>query len=220
MKEIYLTRQLDIIPTKVLGQEIHIIGVGAIGSFVTLSLAKMGFNNLTVYDDDKVDDVNMNCQFYRYKDIGKKKADALYDLVKDFTDTEINPVPKRYEQGKLNGIVISAVDSMEVRRIIFENHKKAWGTKLVIDPRMSAEYAVMYAMDLRNPKDIESYEKTLFSDSDGVQERCTAKSTMYTVGMIAGLVCQVVKDVVTDKPYVRNADWAIENHSFQCWEKK
>ena len=60
----HLIRQFDLIPEDVLGEPITIIGVGAIGSWTTLALAKMGFQNLTVFDDDKVSIENMNSQFY------------------------------------------------------------------------------------------------------------------------------------------------------------
>lgn len=219
----YLTRQSDLIPTQQLNQEIHVIGVGAIGSFVVLSLTKMGFNNITVYDDDVVDDVNMCCQFYRYKDIGKKKVDALRDMIKDFTGTEITVVPRRYESGKLSGIIITAVDSMAVRQNVWEQHANedsvSYRTKYIIDPRMSAEYATMFVMSPIDAKDRKSYKHTLFSDDDGVQERCTAKATMYTVGMISGLVCKAMKDIINDAPYPRISTWNIADDSLTVYKK-
>jgi tRNA A37 threonylcarbamoyladenosine dehydratase len=72
----YLTRQSDLIPEAILSTPITVVGAGAIGSFTVLTLAKMGFNNITVFDDDEIDFVNINNQFYRISDIGKKKVDA------------------------------------------------------------------------------------------------------------------------------------------------
>ena len=51
----YLVRQLDILPPEQTITPITIIGAGAIGSFVALSLAKMGFDDITVYDFDKIE---------------------------------------------------------------------------------------------------------------------------------------------------------------------
>jgi molybdopterin/thiamine biosynthesis adenylyltransferase len=122
-----LTRQLDIIPVDVLGEPITIIGAGAIGSFTALSLVKMGFGNIRVFDFDTVDVVNLNSQFYRFKDIGKLKVRALADLIHEFTDVRIEAIGKPYTGGVFAGIVISAVDSMQIRKLIWDEHVKSPG---------------------------------------------------------------------------------------------
>lgn len=216
-----IMRQLDIIPEKTLGEPITIIGCGAIGSFTALSLAKMGFGNLQVFDSDVVETENMSCQFFRLSDVGKPKAEALRDLVQTFTEMEIYPHVKRYDSGAFPGIVISAVDNMATRRLIWENHKGVSpATRAIIDPRMGAEAALMYTMNPSCERDQVSYEKTLYSDQEAQPERCTAKSTMYTVGMISGLVAKTVKDLVTNGQYARNAQWAIKENTFIAWGKR
>ncbi len=217
-KNARLTRQLDIIPVDVLGERITIIGAGAIGSFVTLSLAKMGFTNITVFDDDKIEVENMNCQFYRHTDIGSEKVVALADLVHSFTEVRIEAIAKRYEGGTFPGIVISAVDSMAVRRLVWENHcMKAPMTKAVVDPRMGAENALMYVMNPMSEKDTQTYEKTLYSDSEAVAERCTAKATIYTATMLAGLVAKAVKNLAKGDKYPRTTMWSIAEDDFKSW---
>lgn len=214
----HLTRQLDILPLSSLKERITIIGAGAIGSFTTLALAKMGFTDLTVYDDDKIEIENMNCQFYRFSDIGKFKVEALKELVKDFTNVDIHSETSRYVEGTFPGVVISAVDNMAVRRTIWENHKALGvATKFIIDPRMGAETALLFTMNPMNDEDISDYETTLYSDDDAVQERCTAKATMYTACMLSGLVAKTVKDIVTSGSYSRTANWAIDGNVFQAW---
>lgn len=217
-KNAHLTRQLDIIPIDVLGERITIIGAGAIGSFTALSLAKMGFSNITVFDNDKIEVENMNCQFYRHSDIGSQKVVALADLILSFTGVRIEAIDRKYEGGAFPGIVISAVDSMAVRRLIWENHcMRAPATKVVIDPRMGAENALLYVMSPMSEKDAQTYEKTLYSDQDAVQERCTAKATIYTAEMLAGLVCKAVKNVAKGEKYPRTTMWSIAEDAFQSW---
>jgi len=214
----YLLRQSDILPEKCLDMPITVIGAGAIGSFTVLALSKMGFKNITVFDFDKVDDVNMSCQFYRYSDIGKPKVEALKDLIKDFTGNTISICNEPYEVGKFKGLVISAVDSMAVRKNIWKNQVGNYDCVSVIDPRMASEYAMLYTMDPNLEKDVKSYEKTLFSDEEGVQERCTARSTMYTVNMIAGHTAKAVKDIATKADKVpRIVNWDIGLNFHQCW---
>jgi molybdopterin/thiamine biosynthesis adenylyltransferase len=222
MNNEHLTRQFDLIPTEVLGEPITIIGAGAIGSFTTLSLAKMGFCDITVYDFDKIEIENMNCQFYRFSDVGKFKVEALKDLVKEFTGVEITAKNEKYESGMFRGIVISAVDKMSVRKLIWDNHKEvALATKLFIDPRMGAEHVLCYAISPMSPKDVKSYEKTLYTDEQAAHERCTAKSTMYTALAISSHVCKIVKDYLcNEKKYVRVCEWSIKENIQKCYMTK
>ena len=207
----YLTRQLEILSPEQAQQSITIIGAGAIGSFVTLSLAKMGFDNLTVYDFDTIDDVNMNCQFYRLADIGKKKVDALAELVENFTGTTITALDKKVQPTDIinSDIVITAVDSIEVRKQLFEIS----ACKYLVDPRMGAEYASMEVVDMFDSNQKENYAKTLYSSDEVVHERCTAKATMYTVNLIAGQVCKVIKDIATGNEYIKTFDWNINKNA-------
>lgn len=215
----HLTRQLDIIPLECLDQKITVIGAGAIGSFTVLSLVKMGFCNIRVYDFDDVSVENMNCQWFRMKDIGSKKVLALQELIEDFTGIKIEAVPERFNSQSLEGIVIPAVDSMSARKIIWDAVKSSLSVRWVIDPRMASEYALSYVMNPNDPKDVESYEKTLYSDANAVAERCTAKATMYTATMIAGHVAKSVKDIVTKTPYARVVHWDIGANNYQSWRK-
>lgn len=216
----HLTRQSDLIPEEVLGEPITIIGAGAIGSWTTLALAKMGFQNLTVFDFDEVSIENLSCQLYPRGSIGRQKVVALNEMVWDYCGHGFE-IKSKYEKGIFPGIVISAVDSMAVRRLIWENHKdKAFGTRAVIDPRMGALNALLYVMNPMDPDDIASYEKSLYADDDAVQEKCTAKATIFTANMLSGLVCKAVVDLLTRPDYLRTAQWSIANNAFLAHTKK
>jgi hypothetical protein len=213
-----LARQLDLISMEALETPITIIGAGAIGSFTTLSLAKMGYEHLTIYDFDTIEEANMNSQFYRLSDVGKPKVEALSNLVKDFTGVEITAKNQRYENGTFKGIVISAVDSMAIRKLLWDQHKYSpFGVKLYIDGRMGAEFAACYAMKLTAEKDVKAYENTLYSDEDAVQERCTAKATMYCVLSLASHIAKVVKDFTSNQPYARTLQWNIAKNKQELW---
>lgn len=216
----YLTRQMDIIPMEVLDQPIQIIGAGAIGGWTTLALAKMGFGHLTVWDFDFVDSVNMGSQLYRIKDIGKPKVDALTQIVEEFTGLRIASNNRPYTSDKLNGIVITAVDSMAVRKQIFGTLRDWPLTRTIIDPRMGAEQALLYVIRPSLRGDCEAYEKSLYSDSESVQERCTAKATIYTANLLSGLVCKAVKDELTSQVPLRTAQWNIGANEFLGFNRK
>lgn len=220
MKEQYLTRQAEIIPIGSLGVPITIIGAGSIGSVTAITLAKMGLSNITVFDFDSVSEENMNCQWYRTSDIGKLKVDALRDLVKEMAGVEIIPVPRAYETGNFKGIVISAADSMAVRKSLYAQHKHSYQTKYFIDSRMAAEYGMLYCIRPWDSVDQTTYEKTLYSDDEAIQERCTAKATMYTSTLLSGLLCKTVKDILlTDHP-LRVGIFDIKANTLTQWRHK
>lgn len=213
MSNQHLTRQLDLIPLKVLDTPINIIGAGAIGSFTALSLAKMGFHNITAIDFDRIDVENMNCQFFRHKDIGKFKVEALQELIKDFTELEINAINDQWSGKILDGITICAVDSMEVRKQVFETYnRKAFNSLAVIDPRMGAESALLYSYSPLIPKELDEYEKTLYSDENAVQERCTAKSSIYCALGLSSIVCTTVKQLLVENVKPKTIMYDLKSH--------
>jgi hypothetical protein len=211
----HLTRQLDLIPVAKLGETIHIIGSGAIGSFTALALAKMGVTDLHCWDMDTVSIENMSNQFFRFKDIGKNKAAALMELVEDFTRVHIKAYPVPFEvpyAAALKGIVIVAVDSMAARRMIYEAIKdKGHQVKLLIDPRMSAEFYSQTTINPFSEKDQQTYEKLLFSDDEAVRDRCTAKSTVYTATLAAGLIVKSIKNFMLGEDHPRTLNWDIKS---------
>ncbi len=215
----HLTRQMDLIPSEVLDIPITVIGAGAIGSFTTLQLVKMGFTNLEVWDHDVVSVENMSCQFYRFKDIGNAKVDALRSLVKEFTNEDITVIADRFNlRADHKGIILCAVDSMEVRRATFEAiQARAFQVTHFIDPRMGAESALLYCMNPFEPKDHKAYNVTLYSDTDAVQERCTAKATIYTANLLSGLVAKTVKNIACGQAYPRVSTWNIADNALESW---
>src|SRR3990167_4073203 len=137
-KDEHLTRQLDIVPLAILDTPITVIGAGAIGSWTTLALAKMGFANITVYDHDKVETVNLNAQVYGAYDVGRPKVSALHGHVKMMTGIDVETFPFMYEKEEnreAKGIWIFAVDSMKARRMVWDSLKgKARNLIAIIDP--------------------------------------------------------------------------------------
>ena len=202
----HISRQIDLVPPTILSTPVNIIGAGAIGSWTALALAKMGFTNLTIWDHDEVDIENMSSQFYMHSSIGEKKAACLAELISVFTGNEVKPmaIPEKWTGMKMRGIVVMAVDSMEVRKQIFEAHKGHIPCDWLIDARMGAETALLYTMNPNSTDDQRAYTNTLYTDAEAVQERCTAKSTTYNALVLSGLVAKAVRDVLVRGKYMRN----------------
>lgn len=217
-----LIRQSDLIPSEVLGTPITIIGAGAIGGWTAIALSKMGFGNLSVWDDDVVSIENLSCQPYGKSQLGQKKVEALNEVcLSQGALGMLDMKSERYRGGtQLKGIVISAVDSMEARKAIWDAHKGSAFTRYLIDPRMGAEVVLLYVVNPTTEKDQKDYETTLYSDDDSVREPCTRKSTAYCALALSGLVAAQVKSIVTNQPYSRLTQWNIPTGSFAAYEGK
>ena len=212
-------RQFAIIPMEILETPITVIGAGAIGSHTVKALAQMGFTDITVYDDDTVELENLNSKGYPISALGKPKVEALARIVHEYTETEIKTVNARYAGGIFRGIVVSAVDNMATRRLLWEAHAaKGLQTIAIVDPRMGAEMAMLYTMRPMEPRDQETYVKTLYSDAEALQEPCTAKSTIYTALLLSGHVVKAIKDLLTDSlRYPRIVAWNIRENDYELF---
>jgi hypothetical protein len=212
-----ISRQLDLVPPSILDEPVTIIGAGAIGSWVALGLAKSGFKHIAVFDHDEVDVVNMSSQFYGIDDIGTLKVEALADRIEEMTGTIITAIPEKWTGMKMRGTVIMAADSMEVRKQIFEAHRGNLATNWLIDARMGAEIALLYAFNPNDPTSAENYEKSLYSDAEAVQERCTAKSTTYCAIVLSGLIIKAVRDALMPGKLIRNLTLNLRENDWICF---
>lgn len=214
----HLTRQLDIIPVDSLVTPISVIGAGAVGSLTVWALARTGFDDITVYDFDKVEPENQNCQVYGRGDVGKFKVDALAERIEAETGIRLKVHRERYtaESAPLRGVVITAVDNMAARKAIWAAHKdRAAATRAYIDPRMGAEAALVFCTHPMRGARQAVYERSLYDDAAAVNEPCTAKSTMYTALLLSGMVAKLVKDHATGKDITCvNVQWDILRNQF------
>ena len=65
--------------------QVMIVGLGAVGSWVTANLAQSGVLNFILLDPDTVEMSNLHRQFgYVESDIGRRKVDALADRLQDY----------------------------------------------------------------------------------------------------------------------------------------
>lgn len=163
-----LNKHIDFFnPTELAGKTVNIIGVGAVGSYIALQLAKLGISNLTIWDFDTVEEHNITNQIYTRNDLGKKKVDALEEHLKA-SNPSINIIKKgKYENQKLSGIVFMEVDSIELRHDIALYNQYNQNIELVIDGRIALETGVVYTVDWLNEAEVENYiNLTDFKDSD------------------------------------------------------
>jgi len=197
-------------------EKIHItvIGAGGIGSPTTLALSKMGVENITIYDDDKVEKHNLPNQMFRISDLGKSKVEGTRDICKDFAGVDIEIFLQKFETQTANGIVISGVDSMKSRKDIWAKMKFNPAVKLYIDARMGAEVCRILTVKTCDPDDVRWYEKTLFSDDKASVEKCTEKAIIYNTFTISGLVANQVKKFARMESFPREIIFDLKTLMF------
>ncbi|KKK73235.1 hypothetical protein LCGC14_2895880, partial [marine sediment metagenome] len=81
MTQARYSRQMGIVDPGKLDIPIAVVGAGGIGSWTTLALTRMGCNDITVIDFDKVEAHNVGSQIFTEDDIGKTKVEALADKI-------------------------------------------------------------------------------------------------------------------------------------------
>lgn len=86
LRQALLERYTPEMYEKISNARVAIAGLGGLGSNVAVMLARAGVGHLMLVDFDRVDLTNLNRQAYTVKHLGRKKTEALADILK-----EINP---------------------------------------------------------------------------------------------------------------------------------
>lgn len=200
-------------PSRYQDKRVLIVGTGAVGSFTALSLAKMGINNITVYDDDTIESHNLPNQFYPMDSIGNSKVNTLREMIALFTNGQILTNAERFtEQHTINeDYVLVLTDSMESRKIVWEKAKATEGIQYFIDARMGGEFMKIYTVKPYNSLDIEFYESFWHPDSESVNIPCTERSIIYNVLVVAGLVTNQLKKCIVGQMPKREILFDLES---------
>ena len=166
--------------------KITVVGVGAIGRQVVLQLAAMGARDLQLIDFDAVELTNVTSQGFRHRDVGQHKVAAAATAATEIDPTIlIEAIVDRYRPNIPTGAAIfCCVDSIAARAAIW----RAIGTKsdFWTDGRMLGE--VMRILTAAEDRSRQHYASTLFDQSQAQQGGCTARSTIYTASIAAGLM--------------------------------
>ncbi len=194
-----LSRQRDILKFESEDWPLLVIGAGGIGSNSVYMAASMGFEHITVYEPDVVEEANIAPQFYGQLDASHsfQKTIALSERIAVMLGVDIKAFPELYtRQVEEAKIVSCAVDSMPARRRIWRQNRingKAWW----LDGRMGGTIWSLYCVNLQDPLQVACYEKTLEAP-DG-QIPCGEKATAFlTKGVIPGDIGVCLYHIVTD----------------------
>lgn len=170
--------------------KIHIIGCGSVGSTVAENLARCGLKNFVLWDFDTVEEHNIVNQMFRQQDVGRKKVEALKELL-----TEINPAlsdtikikPEGWNGKLLSGYIFLCVDNIELRREIVEKHMNTPYVKAMFDFRTLLESAQHYAADWSDYK----MKKNLLKSMQFSHEEAAEETPVSACGVTLGVATTV-----------------------------
>jgi len=193
-------RQLEIVLPEKLSFPITVIGAGAIGSVTVVTLAKMGCSDITVWDGDTLEDLNIPNQLCKPSMTGKLKVEALAVLVDELTEVQIKETHRPYIGQSLEGVVIVTVDNMTCRQRVWKRAKLNRKIPLLIDARMGAEFARIYTIHPTNIDEGDFYGGNLYSNGEAERLPCSARSIIYCPTVIAGIVALLIKKYAINQP--------------------
>lgn len=185
--------------------EVHIIGVGAVGSNIALQLAKLGVPLVHLWDFDIVNEHNITNQVYNINDIAKPKVNALKEhMLENNPDMKIYAHNMKYTNQPLKGIVFLTVDSIKTRKQIAEDNFYNTFIKLIIDGRIGLERGQVFATDWINEELKQNYISLCDfddKDTDAVVSACgTELSVSPSVMLTASCaVAQLINYVNNQK---------------------
>lgn len=166
--------------------QVTLIGVGAIGRQVALQLAALGVPSLQLVDFDLVEPTNITTQGYLLADLGKAKVAATAAAVQQIDPRiEVHCVSERYRPQLVVGdVVFCCVDSISARAAIWRSAGQR--CRFWCDGRMLGEVMRILCATDRQGRD--HYPTSLFSQSEAQTGACTARGTLYTASIAAGLM--------------------------------
>lgn len=178
-------------------QHLIIGGVGGIGSWVAFFLARIG-HTLHIYDMDTIDTTNMGGQLYKESHVGVLKAEAISEIIKEFSGKDANVfINSTYDKdSQTSPIVFSCFDNMATRKLMFEKWAKQDSRELFIDGRLLAEVGMVFTVQKGQE---EAYRKELFDDSEVDEVDCSFKATSHAGAYIGSIMTNSLNSYLSNK---------------------
>lgn len=173
--------------------KISIIGAGGIGSWVTLGLSKIGFEQIEVWDGDIIEDHNIPNQIFLSS--GLSKAEELANTVPNVT-----AIHKFWEGERINSdIIVIGVDNMDTRKQIVETQRAS----LIIDGRIGGELIRVLSVSPLDYGSKNYYLRSWYPSSDAVELPCTARAVADVGFFVAAIICNLIRKFLKDNKVIR-----------------
>lgn len=201
-----LTKSFEFFDPTNVTEPCHIIGCGSVGSHLAENLVRLGLTKFVLYDFDKIEAHNLANQAFRNADVGRNKAEALFDLM-----AEINPEIKAhttvytegYSDQQLRGYVFLCVDNIDLRRKICEDNRMNRQIKAVFDFRTGLTEAQCYAAEWGDLRAVNNLIKTMNFSHEEAHEATPKTACGRELGVAATVVLCVINGVVNFVNYIK-----------------
>lgn len=171
-------------------RRVDVVGCGATGSRIAISLAKLGVENIHLHDFDHIEPHNLANQAFGLRDVGALKVEALARIIGEEVGVAVTAHPARVDGSEpLGEVVFLLTDTMASRKEIWERGLKFKPrTRLLIETRMGADNGRVYALNPSHLPHIRGWEETLYTDAEAETSACGASvSVGPTAEIISGL---------------------------------
>ena len=196
-------------------------GAGGISSNAIFQLARIHPKSIYIFDNDKVEEVNLAGQMFGIKDIDKYKVDAIAETISYYSKyTDVFAMRELYTSNSFTSdIMICGFDNMEARKVFFNNWKKHVELQkdkskcLYIDARLSFDTLQILTIVGTDTYNQDRYEKEfLFSDEEADETVCSLKQTTFMACMIASFIVNNVVNFCANEivPMIKQLPFFIE----------
>lgn len=178
---------------------VHLIGAGGINNLVGPALAKMGITEIHVWDDDILEERNCPTEIaYSYRSVGQPKTAAMASIIEFLMGDTVKVVQHQERvnaQTNLEGVIISGVDSMKSRKVIWRAvQENMIHVPLYIDGRSAGKTVQVFALSPCDYDATKKYESWLFDDSKATPLPCEARNYPPVSLEIAGVITNLVAE--------------------------
>lgn len=185
-----------VLKTKTVG----IAGCGGLGSNCAVALARVGVGKLIIADFDKIEESNLNRQYYFYDQIGLPKADTLKENIHRINPATIveshhvfldgNNIPEIFAECD---IIVEAFDKTDMKEMIMKTVSNHFPDKYLI---MGIGMAGWGANNLFTDK---HFDKLIIC-GDGLNEIAENNPPLAPrVGIVANMQANVVLEILLGK---------------------
>lgn len=214
--------QRDFFDPELFQYPVHIIGMGGIGGTVALPLVKHGIRSeLHLWDKDTLAAHNLPGQMmYRPRDLGASKIKAAAKILEDYKEPELDIITHDYWVDEdtdfdFSGVVISGVDSMAARNVIWPHLEFNPEVALYMDGRIGGEFAQLFTLDPNDDNAVNFYSKWLFGDDRTTELPCSARTNSYAPLILASRIIMQLSLFARGEPTVLKIDDDIRHSTME-----
>jgi len=191
-----ISRHKEVFDPEKLDDDIHVIGTGATGSKVVLSLAKLGLKRINFYDFDIVEEHNLPNQAYSLAHVGKEKVIAMSEILIDlglkkdidFNYSNVKIGEQWLRKNRPTGYFFLCVDTMICRKELMEilTNPLIIEASYIIESRMGGDGGAVFSINPTINTDYEFWKaQSDYTDNEAEVSLC---GTSISVGPTADII--------------------------------